>query len=386
MIDLDEISNDNKNILKTYTLKNKRIPKEEIFIPFLKEDNVLEKNDINKQESLDIKEEKTLVDEKLEIYDSFKEKELKEEKNNAFDKKEKIEVPIKEEKIEKVEKKKKVNKIDININEYLVGEYKKYKEDILKEIKEQNLEEEKQISKSTKSHKDFIPTKVPDKSVTKETDEVSFKNKKEVASDISLSDLFDFNASQKINKKKISESFLSNETLGLLKEVYGYLFDTLETFSAVFMSYDELFRNIEKIKTFQPSKNPSPINVKNFLYQYRKADSLSQKINIIALAIGNYNLHLIVDKYKNYNDFMNYKKETFLKDLELLYNGNEYDIAYLKEFLKVVRGDLSGKYIFEELENASKEKKDFKEEKSDKNKKKEITKKKSLFSSFNNKK
>ena len=60
-------------------------------------------------------------------------------------------------------------------------------------------------------------------------------------------------------------------------------FKELEMFASVYIEYTEIFYNIENFKTFKTSKYAKPINIKKFLYAYRKAEKLEEKINLLAI-------------------------------------------------------------------------------------------------------
>ena len=339
MINLDNVCNENKSILDTYKLKNSRKIKNKIFVPYnsdLKNDNV---KDVNNSSQY-ISEEDT----SLSVF------------------------------VDKMFAKH--NEIDIDIQAFLQGEYDEFmginnkKENSPKTV----LPIQDNIKTEFNNKKEDSPkTVLPIQNNVK----IGLDNKKDVKDSYDLTDfLKSYNtlSSEETNN-------LNEELISILEETYSYLFDTLETFSAVYEDYLNVFENIEQIKIFTPIKNPSKINVRNFLLKYRKAEKLPIKLNMIGLAIGDYNLHLIVDKYKNSTAFVNKPKNEFLNNLKKIYNGTEYDVAYLKEFLEVVKGDLSGQYVFEELE----EKKQSTVDESS-NDKKVIIKKKNLFSSLNNKK
>lgn len=175
---------------------------------------------------------------------------------------------------------------------------------------------------------------------------------------------------------------LSDDTRELLMSVYGYLYDLLETFYAVYPEdYSKIFANIISFRTFIPNKTPSPINIEKFLRRFREVDNLGTKVNIIASSLGNYNLHILVDKFSSTTIFMTSNKDSILASIITNYNGSIYDLAYLKEFNKVVEADLSGKYVFNDLEG--------KEEKTsleDSNNIPKIEKPHGLFPFFKNKK
>lgn len=335
MINLDDISKENKSILDTYALKNSRTNNRQYFIPFASDK---EKTEIIN--NTDIKEKKS--------ENSIKQKPLTQFVDKMFEK----EKGIYQEKSSNVKNK---NKINVNIEAFLQGEYDKF------------------MQTSPKNHiKKTEPLKFMPPPFFNEKIKAGVNNKVDAKDSLDLNDFLK-------NNNALKKSSLSQETIEIIREVYDYLFDTLETFSAVYENYSTIFENIEEIKTFQPIKNPNKIDVRQFLLKYRNSEQLLMKLNMIALAIGNYNLHLIADEYKNATDFLNKPKNEFLNQLEINYNGTEFDLAYLKEFLTVVRGDLSGQYIFEELNNKNNQE-EYKEIK------KELPKKKSLFSSLNNKK
>ena len=361
MINLDNVCNENKSILDTYKLKNSRKIKNKIFVPYnsdLKNDNV---KDVNNSSQY-ISEEDT----SLSVF------------------------------VDKMFAKH--NEIDIDIQAFLQGEYDEFmginnkKENspktvlpIQDNVKTEFNNKKEDSPKTVLPIQDNIKTEFNNKKEDspktvlpiQNNVKIGLDNKKDVKDSYDLTDfLKSYNtlSSEETNN-------LNEELISILEETYSYLFDTLETFSAVYEDYLNVFENIEQIKIFTPIKNPSKINVRNFLLKYRKAEKLPIKLNMIGLAIGDYNLHLIVDKYKNSTAFVNKPKNEFLNNLKKIYNGTEYDVAYLKEFLEVVKGDLSGQYVFEELE----EKKQSTVDESS-NDKKVIIKKKNLFSSLNNKK
>lgn len=151
-----------------------------------------------------------------------------------------------------------------------------------------------------------------------------------------------------IKKPVTTNKILNDETLLLLTKVYGWLYDSLETFSSIYEEYPILFEKISDFKVFTTTKNAPTINVRNFLYRYRQTDLLGQKISLIAISLGNYNFHF-VDKLKNTSSFISCSKNDFLNIVTRTYNGTSFDLSYLREFEKVVEGDLSGAFVFKDL-------------------------------------
>lgn len=151
-----------------------------------------------------------------------------------------------------------------------------------------------------------------------------------------------------VKNSSSTNKILNDETLLLLTKVYGWLYDSLETFSSVYEEYPILFEKIADFKVFTTTKKAPAINVRNFLYRYRQTDLLGQKISLIAISLGSYNFHL-VDRLKNTTSFISCTKNDFLSFITRNYNGTSFDLSYLKEFEKIVDGDLSGDFIFKDL-------------------------------------
>ena len=158
----------------------------------------------------------------------------------------------------------------------------------------------------------------------------------------------------KTNKNVILEGFNKNEEKiedkknkdKVIYNVYEYLFESFYNFNLCFSELKNILPRLGEINASKTNEKPKEVNVEFFLKKYR-AVGLLQKINLIAYYLGKYNYNLFVENIseKILNES---NEESFGVEIVNKYNGTEFDFYYLENFIKIVEGDKSDKYVFNE--------------------------------------
>lgn len=158
----------------------------------------------------------------------------------------------------------------------------------------------------------------------------------------------------KIDKNLILEGFNENEEHienkknkdKVVYAVYEYLFESFYNFNLCFSELKNFLPRLGEINTSETNGKPKEVNVEIFLKKYR-AVGLLQKINLIAYYLGKYNYNLFVENIseKILNES---NEESFGVEIVNKYNGTEFDFYYIENFNKIIEGDKSDKYVFNE--------------------------------------
>ena len=161
-----------------------------------------------------------------------------------------------------------------------------------------------------------------------------------------------------IKKKEQDELKIKQEYKEkIITECYGFIYQNLINMSLCFNNFKTTFEDFKKLQTIELKGFLKEPDIAIFLKNFRKSAPI-YKMNYIALQIGKYNFDMIFNIASSL-EYINNRNAKVLSNLVYKqYEGSEFDFKALENFYKIVEGDKSGKYIFEEeREQLEKEKK-----------------------------